>query len=152
MRRTILTLAPLLLAFFVNAQTSGTAKTDTGKYVTVTIDEPANNGQSGPIFTAVEQAPEFPGGNKAFFKFLATNIHYPQDARVQKKQGRVIIQFVVEKDGSLSNVNIIRGVFPSIDEEALRVIKSSPKWKPGLQNGKPVRVQYAVPLSFSLSN
>lgn len=124
--------------------------TDNSTTTDVVIDEPVNNDSSGKIFTAVEQVPQFPGGMEAFYKFLDANIHYPQDARDEKKEGRVIVQFVVEKDGTLTDIKIVRGVFPSIDAEALRIIKSSPKWKPGLQNGRMVRVQYSVPIRFSL--
>lgn len=102
------------------------------------------------VFTSVEQVPEFPGGITAFGQFLAKNIRYPADSRKKGNQGRVIITFVVEKDGALSNVRIARGVAPDIDAEALRVMKQSPNWKPGIQNGHPVRVAYTVPISFTM--
>jgi TonB family protein len=102
------------------------------------------------VFTSVEHIAEFPGGITEFSQFLAKNTHYPADSRNKGIQGRVIISFVVETDGSLSNIHIARGVAPDIDEEALRVIKLSPKWAPGRQNGIPVRVAYSVPISFTL--
>ncbi|WP_413670897.1 TonB family protein [Mucilaginibacter sp. Mucisp86] len=110
--------------------------------------------QSGPdaVFTSVEQVPEFKGGIEAFGKFLMTNIRYPKAAHDNNVQGRVIITFVVEKDGSLSNMKVVRGIGSGCDEEAVRVLSISPAWKPGIQNGKPVKVQYSVPISFTLTD
>lgn len=102
------------------------------------------------VFTSVERVPEFPGGIEAFFQFLAKNIKYPAESRQKGIQGRVIINFVVEKDGSLSDMKVVRSVDAKIDEEALRVLKESPNWVPGTQNGKAVRVIYSVPISFTL--
>lgn len=102
------------------------------------------------VFTAVEQSPSFPGGNNAFGQYLAKNIRYPAKAREEKIQGRVIVTFVVEMDGSLTDVHVVRGIGGGADEEAVRVIKDSPKWIAGTQNGRKVRVQYTVPVSFAL--
>jgi TonB family protein len=102
------------------------------------------------IFTAVERVPEFPGGLEAFAGYLNKNIRYPAQARESGVQGRVIIGFIVEEDGSLSQVHVMRGVEEDLDKEAQRVIAKSPNWTPGLQNGKPVRVAYSVPISFTL--
>ena len=107
---------------------------------------------SDPVFTSVEQVPEFKGGLEAFGKFLMTNLRYPKVARDNNVQGRVVITFVVEKDGSLSNMKVVRGIGSGCDEEALRVLSISPAWKPGIQNGKPVKVQYSVPISFTLAD
>jgi TonB family protein len=96
--------------------------------------------------------PEFSGGINAFAEYLRKNIRYPTEARKNKIQGRVIISFVVEKDGSLSNIRVMRGVSGDIDAEALRVIQMSPQWKPGIQNGKLVRVAYSMPIAFTLSD
>ncbi|QEC77133.1 M56 family metallopeptidase [Mucilaginibacter ginsenosidivorax] len=104
------------------------------------------------VFASVEHLPEFPGGVGAFIKFLGANIRYPKDAREKGIQGRVIITFVVEKDGSLSGNKIVRSVSPDIDAEALRVLAMSPNWSPGTQKGKAVRVQYSVPISFKLAD
>jgi len=104
------------------------------------------------IFTAVEHVPEFPGGMQAFFTFLNKNIKYPAKARENGVQGRVIISFIVEKDGSITNAHVAHGIGDGCDEEALRVIKSSPNWSPGTQKGKSVRVAYSVPISFTLAN
>lgn len=101
------------------------------------------------IFSAVEQEPRFPGD---FGVFLSRNIHYPAYAKEHNQQGRVFVQFVVEKDGSLSNIKVARtSGFESIDNEGLRVISISPKWQPGMQKNKPVRVMYTVPISFTYS-
>lgn len=102
------------------------------------------------IFVVVENMPEFPGGDLALLKYIANAIQYPTIAQENGIQGRVLVNFVVDKDGSISNAKIARGVDPAIDKEALRVIMSLPKWKPGLQRGKPVRVSYTVPISFQL--
>jgi len=98
-----------------------------------------------------EIAPEFPGGQEAFFKYVASKIVYPQDCRDNMIQGKVYISFVIDIDGSVTDVTVVRGVHKSIDQEAIRVIKSSPKWKPGTINGKPVKVKYTYPVSFKLT-
>ncbi len=110
----------------------------------ITIDE--------PLFTSVENPPEFPGGIDAFYNFLAKNIKYPADSREKGIQGKVIIQFIVEQDGTLSALKVVRGVATDIDQEALRVLQTSPKWTPGVQNGRAVRVQYNVPISFTMTD
>lgn len=102
------------------------------------------------IFTVVEQMPMFPGGDGALMGYLRDNIHYPTVAAENGMQGRVVVGFVVERDGSITDVNILRGVDPSLDREAMRVVKSMPKWTPGKQNGSAVRVKYQVPVSFRL--
>jgi TonB family protein len=102
------------------------------------------------VFEKVEEVPSFPGGEAGFNKFIGRNTRYPAIARENNIQGRVIVSFVVEKDGSLVDVKVLRGIGGGCDEEAVRVISLSPKWKPGLINGKPVRVQYSTPIAFSL--
>ena len=101
-------------------------------------------------YTAREVVPQFTGGLQAFGNYLAKSIRYPVDAREKYKQGRVIISFVVEKDGNIGNVTVAASVYPSLDAEAARAIKNSPKWIPGIQFGKPVRVLYSAPISFTL--
>ena len=102
----------------------------------------------GDVFDVVEEMPQYPGGPQALFEFLSNNVKYPEEAEKAGIQGRVIATFVVEKDGSVSNAKVVKSVDPLLDAEALRVISAMPKWKPGKQNGKVVRVKYTVPLSF----
>ncbi|WP_454804447.1 energy transducer TonB [Mucilaginibacter phyllosphaerae] len=126
----------------------------------ITIDEPVGNAdvkqvvEENPnqIFTAVEQVPSFPGGDGAFGKYLGNNIKYPAIARENNVQGRVVLTFVVERDGSLTDIKVLRSLGSGTDEEAIRVLKKSPKWKPGIQNGRPVRVQYSIPVNFTLAS
>ncbi len=101
-------------------------------------------------FNVVEDMPAFPGGMEAMIQFISSNIKYPADAKKQKVDGRVLVKFVVEKDGSITEVKVIKPAFPSLDAEAIRVVKAMPKWKPGYQNGKAVRVQFTMPINFSL--
>lgn len=101
--------------------------------------------------TSIEIYPEFEGGMKGWEKYLQRNLRYPSEAQELTLQGKVYVSFVVEKDGSISNVTLVRGVHRSLDEEAARVIKKSPKWRPGIQNGRPVRVRYNMPISFAIS-
>lgn len=102
------------------------------------------------IFTIVETMPEFPGGQQAMLEFIARNIKYPPLARESGIQGRVFVNFVVEPDGSVSNVKVIRGIGGGCDEEAIRVVQSMPKWTPGRQRGKAVRVSFNLPVRFTL--
>ena len=102
------------------------------------------------VFDVVEEMPSFPGGNGALMSYLASNIKYPVVAQENGVQGRVIVSFVVERDGSISDVRVARSVDPSLDREAQRVVKSMPRWKPGKQNGSAVRVKYTVPVVFRL--
>ena len=102
------------------------------------------------VFDVVEQMPEYPGGMQALLEYLMENVKYPEDAEKQKIEGRVIAIFVVETDGSISNVEVVKPVFPSLDAEAVRVLSGMPKWKPGMQSGKVVRVKYTVPINFQL--
>ena len=104
-----------------------------------------------PVFTVVEVMPEFPGGQGALLKFLATNVRYPESAVKNGIEGRVSCSFVVGKDGAISEAEVIRGVSPELNEEALRVINSMPVWSPGKQRGKVVNVKYTVPVTFRLS-
>ncbi len=102
------------------------------------------------IFTIVGEVCEFPGGMKALMTYLSEHIDYPELAHKQGIQGRVIVSFVVTKDGSIRNVRIVRSVHPLLDTEAVRVIKGMPKWKPGKVNGKPVNQRFTLPLQFRL--
>ena len=115
------------------------------------VEAPEEEEEEEVIFVVVETMPEFPGGQQALFKYLSENVKYPVIAQENGIQGRVICQFVVNKDGSIVDVEVVRsGGDPSLDKEAVRVIKSMPKWKPGKQRGKAVRVKYTVPVNFKL--
>ena len=115
------------------------------------VEAPQEDEEEEVVFVIVESMPEFPGGQQALFKYLSENVKYPVIAQENGIQGRVICQFVVNKDGSIVDVEVVRsGGDPSLDKEAVRVIKSMPKWKPGKQRGKPVRVKYTVPVNFKL--
>lgn len=113
-------------------------------------EPPKHVAEETKIFTTVEQMPMYPGGDAALLGYLHDNIHYPTVAAENGVQGRVVVGFVVERDGSITDVKILRGVDPSLDREAMRVVKSMPKWTPGKQNGSAVRVKYQVPVSFRL--
>jgi len=101
------------------------------------------------VFESVEEMPSFPGGMSALMKYLADNVKYPVDAQENGMQGRVVVSFVVERDGSITNVQAVRSVYPSLDSEAVRVVEAMPRWKSGKLNGLPVRVKYNVPVTFS---
>ena len=103
------------------------------------------------VFMVVEDQPEFPGGTAALLEYLRKNIKYPAICRENNIQGKVIVTFVVNKDGSIVDIEVIKSVNPSLDKEAIRVISQMPKWKPGSQRGKPVRVKYSVPVNFRLN-
>jgi protein TonB len=103
------------------------------------------------IFMVVEESPEFPGGYEAYLQYLKKNIKYPAICRENNIQGRVIISFVVNKDGKIVDAEVVKGVNPQLDKEALRVISTMPNWKPGKQRGKPVRVKYSSPVNFRLN-
>ena len=118
------------------------------KYVPVQVVEEEPEEQT--IFEVVENMPDFPGGQAALMQYLAKNIKYPTIAQENGTQGRVIVQFVVNKDGSIVDAKVVRSVDPYLDKEALRVINTMPKWKPGMQRGKPVRVKFTVPVMFRL--
>ena len=105
---------------------------------------------SDKIYDKVEELPAFPGGEVVLMRFLSDNMKYPKVARESGIQGRVVVQFVVGSDGSICNAKVIRGIDPYLDKEALRVVSVMPRWKPGMQKGKPVSVQYTMPLMFRL--
>lgn len=106
--------------------------------------------EQNKVFDVVEQQPQYPGGMGALNQWLASNIKYPVMAAENGIEGRVVVQFVVERDGSVSGVHVVRGVDPSLDKEATRVVSQMPKWIPGKQNGSAVRVKYTVPVTFRL--
>jgi len=134
--------------------TGNTNPADTGAIGDIPEVKPNNNTidevDNTPPPTYVEEMPKFPGGDEGRIKFLSENIKYPQIARELGIQGPVYATFVVEKDGRITNVKLLRGIGGGCDEEALRVIGSMPKWEPGRQNGKEVRVQFNMPINFKL--
>lgn len=117
--------------------------------VPIVVEEPEEEQQ---IFQVVENMPEFPGGNAALMAYLKKNIKYPTICQEQGIQGRVIVQFVVNADGSIVDPQVIKPINPYLDKEALRVVSGMPKWKPGEQRGKAVRVKFTLPVTFRLSN
>jgi protein TonB len=150
----------IMLAAFATAKSQQVAPKKNDPNADITIDEPVPSAPASTdkssvdpskIFTAVEMEPSFPGGIEMFYKFLQYNIRYPAKAFEDKMQGKVFVSFTVEKDGSLNNIKVVRALGGGCDEEAVRVMELSPKWKPGVQNGRPVRVQYTMPISFSLA-
>lgn len=116
------------------------------------VEVPGDEKSDVPIFTVVEEMPSYPGGFDKMYAYLGENIKYPKDAKEEGIQGKVYVTYVVEKDGTVTNVSVLRGVSKSLDAEAVRVIKGMPKWKPGKQDGKPVRVQYNLPIKFTLDS
>jgi periplasmic protein TonB len=140
MKNILLSITFLLFFIAAKAQTTQprtdtTTKRDTGK-----------------TFVHVEQVPEFPGGIDKFYEFIIKSIKYPRKARFDETEGRVVVGFVVERDGSITDIKVVRSLSPECDAEAIRVISTSPKWIPGIQDGHPVRVQYTVPIPFSLKH
>ena len=136
MKKTILLLCVLFLALGVQAQS---------------VDNVNSNAAKESVYDQVEVKPEFPGGMPALVKYLQENIKYPSAALAEKAQGKAFVRFVVEKDGSITNTEIIKSTGNIyLDKEALRVASNMPKWKPGMQQGKPVRVFFMLPISFKL--
>ena len=132
--RLLATLSVLVLLFVVN--TNATAQ-----------NKKAANDK---VYEKVEVMPEFPGGDQAMMDFVAKNVVYPQEARDKEISGRVMVGFIVEKDGSISDAKVVKGIGGGCDEEAVRVVKAMPKWKPGKEKGKPVRVSFMMPFAFKL--
>ncbi len=110
-------------------------------------DKPDNEAKNVAL---LEKLPEFPGGMEAWSKFLSKNIHYPERAATNNISGRVFMSFIVEKDGKITHIELLRGIGFGCDEEAIRVLKIAPSWKPGIQNGKAVRVKYTMPINFTI--
>lgn len=133
----------------VNVDAEANQKTVVEEYKPTVVEE--KEVEEVEIFTVVEEAPGFPGGDEARIKFLQNNIKYPQMARESNIQGTVYVTFVVERDGRVTDVRVLRGIGGGCDEEAIRVIKAMPKWNPGKQRGKPVRVQFNMPIKFTLA-
>ena len=148
--------APLTAALLLVSNIEAVARTTEriAEKVTTTLTEEVKTtptiDQDDPVFQVVEQMPEFPGGMGECMKWLQANIKYPKEGD-KGVQGRVILQFIVEKDGSITDVKVVRSVSPDLDAEAIRVASTMPKWKPGMQRGKVVRVKYTIPVMFRLN-
>jgi protein TonB len=123
-------------------------ETEVEEYIPVEMED--DEIQEAEIFTVVESMPKFPGGPGAMNRYLGKNIEYPQMARESGINGRVFVTFVVETDGRVTDIKVLRGIGGGCDEEAVRVVKNMPKWDPGKQRGKPVRVQFNLPIKFTL--
>ena len=153
--RLLATIPVLAVLMIANARVSAQeiAKADETAYTFSTSDITSikvNKADNDTVLSICEVMPEFPGGMEKFMEFLSGNIKYPETAKDKNISGRVFIQFVIEKDGAVSNVKVMKGIGGGCDEEAVRVVKSMPKWKPGMQDGKPVRVNYTLPILFKL--
>ena len=110
-----------------------------------------NDSAKENVFMYVEEMPEFPGGQAELMKFLQQNLQYPADARASGTEGRVVAQFIVDEKGSISDITILHGIYPSCDSEVVRVIAAMPKWNPGKQNGNAVKVYFKLPVTFKLN-
>ena len=118
--------------------------------ITVSAQKTVVAQKNQKVFDIVEQMPEYPGGQAALFEYLSKNIKYPADAEKKKVEGKVFVTFVVDSDGKITDVSLLKKVFPSLDAEAIRVISAMPNWIPGRQKGQAVRVKYTVPIMFRL--
>ena len=116
------------------------------------VFEPEEDEDRPGVYIVVEQMPEFPGGDTSLVQFIADNTKYPAEAKEKGIKGRVFVNFIVEPDGSISDIKVLRGIGHGCDEEAVRIVESMPKWKPGMQNGEAVRVSYNVPVNFKLED
>ena len=117
----------------------------------IVFEEAPEEEVADEIFDIVEDQPAPPGGMGAFYKFIGSSMKYPNQARRMGIEGRVFVQFVVDKDGQLTDIKAVKGIGAGCDEEAVRVLKSAPKWKPGKQRGRPVKVRMILPITFKLS-
>jgi TonB family protein len=145
-----LPVAALLLMVGCKPATTETAEPAEQAAVTEATVEPVLFNYSEDSLPEGFTAPEYEGGMEALYKYLAENIHYPEQAKADGIQGRVLIRFVVMTDGSIVNVEVANGIDGGCDEEAVRVVKGMPKWKPAIYEGKPVNVQYCIPINFKL--
>ena len=139
------------LAVALLAMNSTAMRANVQKKVVKSTKVTKKTGTTDKVYEVCEQMPIFPGGDAAMMKYLSENVKYPALAIKAQEQGRVVVSFTVEKDGAISDVKVARSVTPSLDAEAVRVVKAMPKWTPGKQGGQPVRVRYNVPVSFKLN-
>jgi protein TonB len=150
MKKILFLFLSFIIFYSAKAQTQGTDIPDLDK---IDIKEPAGvKNTSEKTYSAVDQNPQFPGGIEEFYNFMKTNLRYPSIAKQKEIQGKVFVSFVVDRDGSLTDVKVVKSLSRETDAEAIRLIQSSPKWNPGVQNGKPVRIKYTAPVIFSLQD
>lgn len=135
----------------VDTRTSATQvveKQNKMKQAKVVTLQTAKDGQT--VEENPDKWPDFPGGQKKLFKWLSANIKYPKEAQANKEQGRVIVRFVIDKDGKVTDAKVVRSISPSLNKEALRLIEAMPRWKPGEKDGQPVAVRFTLPITFRL--
>ncbi len=156
MKKTLLIFLLITCAVIARAQQTSTPKRGDPN-AEISIPMPVNDNakvvtEEDPniIYTEVEQAPTFVGGMDKFYDYLHANMRYPASAKANNTEGKVFIGFVVEKDGSFTDIKVLRGLSPDCDAEAIRLIKICPHWRPGIRNGRPVRVAYTIPINFEL--
>ena len=152
--KVLLTLPLFALLLFANCNSNENVKSSDNKAVEATenVEKTVVSDNSEPIAESAEVIPEYPGGTAAMFEFIQSNVTYPESAKDKGIEGKVFVQFVVEKDGSLSNIEVVRGINEDLDAEAVRVVKAMPKWTPGMNEGKPVRVHFTLPFLFKLTS
>ena len=121
---------------------------DNAKQWRAAVIKPTADPDSSKIFGAAEEMPSFPGGEKALMQYIKDNTYYPEEMCEGAAQGRVMVGFVINEDGSISDVKVLRSLTPELDEVAVKIVKGMPKWNPGKQNGKAVKTKYTVPVSF----
>ncbi len=132
------------------AATNAAADTEVVE-VTTKERSPSNPDTADPIFVIVEESPRFPGGEEARIAYMVENTTYPEEPLKKQIEGVVYVSFVVEKDGSISDVKVLRGIGEACDKEAVRVVQNMPRWEPGRHRGKPVRVRFTMPIRFAIS-
>jgi len=156
MKKTLLIFLLITAAIIARAQQTSTPKRGDPN-AEISIPMPVNDSTQkalddpNKIYTEVEQEPTFVGGMDKFYNYLKTNLKYPAGAKANNTQGKVFLRFVVEKDGSFTDIKVLRGIAPDCDAEAIRLMKACPHWRPGIRNGRPVRVAYTLPIVFQLS-
>ena len=145
-----LTLIPMAAGLLMLNSINAMARVSNEKVAKVEVADPLPP-EDNKVYRVCDFMPEFPGGQQALLQYLSKTMVYPVDAQQQKKQGRVVVSFIIEKDGSITDAKVARSLFPSLDKESLRVINAMPKWTPGkMKSGQAVRVQYTVPLTYRL--
>lgn len=156
MKRTLLLILIIASATIARAQQTLSPKRSDPN-ADISIPMPVNDNSKvvteedpSKIYTEVEQAPTFVGGMDKFYDYLHANVRYPASAKANNTEGKVFVAFVVEKDGSFTDIKVLRGLSPDCDVEAIRLIKMCPHWRPGIRNGRPVRVAYTIPINFEL--